>query len=167
LGRAVGGDSYDFGASGGGWKERERRGCLGLRLNLSDRDAGLLRSSDLLWLRRRRQNDGRDTGIRRTIFFADGARVKISALVHQKRRDFLLAGLVEDKRRACIRQRLAILARDFDSQDQAIGIGADEQIALGVERQRARVPLITLIKNFSLAVRSHDEDLTGIASGDE
>ena len=148
-------------------KNENGAAILRLCLNLGDGDAGLLRIGNLLRLRRCRQNDGWDTRGHGTSFFADGACVKISGRVRQKCGDFLLAGFVEHERSACVGQSSAVLASDFDPQDKAIGIGADEQIAFRIKRQRASVPFVTLIKKFTFAVRSHDENLPRIAGRDK
>ena len=96
-------------------------------------------------------------GSGRRHLIADAGRVNRSIGSDRHRRDFALRRLIQHETLAC----------RSDAQDQAAGVGADDQVAVRVDGQRARVGFFGLEKHAARAGWRHAMDLALIAGGDE
>src|SRR6185437_8027526 len=97
---------------------------------------------------------------------ANACRIYVSGVVRGQRRHFFLIRLVNYECFARFR-RCCTLRNDWNANDQAARICADEQIAARVEGKRARVRLVGFVEKLPLAIRSDGEYLAGIASRDK
>src|SRR5215471_4770279 len=72
--------------------------------------------------------------------------------------DFLFGGFVEN-------ERATIICGFWNAEYAPARFGAGQEVASGIERQRANVGLFAGIKDLALAIRRDRENLSGIAGG--